>query len=467
MNYSSNGGSAITDYVVQYSINNSTWITFNDGVSTATSATVTGLTNGTLYYFRVAAVNSVGTGPYTSSVTATPVNQIPSFTGMSYNNTVNPGGTVTWTATASDSDGQVKLLVCKTAQIYNGACVGGEWCSSTLVNSNPSCSHNVDNPTPSGLNQAYAYVVDNDNEPASGGYQGQPYNFTVNEVAPTITNIVLNGGNNITLEEGTTKIVVLTAQVVSANTCSSINTVKGYIYRSGIGYTGCDTSAEGNDNHCYPELTCIIDTNSSRDCSNPTDESADYICTANVQFFADPTDTNVQYSAQTWLASVSAKSGSSTPGVGHLSTGIEMNSLAALAVSPSMITYGTLLAGQSNGTLNTVITSISKGNVPIHQRVQGDGPSMCTDFFAVPNCQGGTPIPVGNQKYSLASGTGYNDSAAVSLTTNPDLVLINIPKPTSTTPVSKNTWWGVKIPNTALIGEYDGRVFVTPVKINQ
>ena len=61
----STGGSAITDYVIQYSSNDgSTWTTFSDGVSTATSATVTGLTNGTAYRFRVAAVNSVGTGPY-------------------------------------------------------------------------------------------------------------------------------------------------------------------------------------------------------------------------------------------------------------------------------------------------------------------------------------------------------------------------------------------------------------------
>jgi hypothetical protein len=57
------GASAITDYVVQYSSDTgSNWATFNDGASTSTAATVTGLTNGTIYVFRVAAVNSVGTG---------------------------------------------------------------------------------------------------------------------------------------------------------------------------------------------------------------------------------------------------------------------------------------------------------------------------------------------------------------------------------------------------------------------
>ena len=70
-----NGGSAITDYAVQFSSNSgATWTTFADGTSTATTATVTGLTNGTTYVFRVAAVNSVGTGPYaTTSGSATPI----------------------------------------------------------------------------------------------------------------------------------------------------------------------------------------------------------------------------------------------------------------------------------------------------------------------------------------------------------------------------------------------------------
>jgi titin len=91
---------SITDWVVQYSTNNSTWTTFSDDVSTTTSATVTGLTNGTLYYFRVAGLNPATTGTYTSGASATPrtTPNAPVFT------TLTPGNTqivVSWSAPAN------------------------------------------------------------------------------------------------------------------------------------------------------------------------------------------------------------------------------------------------------------------------------------------------------------------------------------------------------------------------------
>ncbi len=67
-----NGGSAITDYVVEFRTGAAAFAVFSDGVSTATGATVTGLTNGTAYDFRVSAVNAVGPGAVSATVSATP-----------------------------------------------------------------------------------------------------------------------------------------------------------------------------------------------------------------------------------------------------------------------------------------------------------------------------------------------------------------------------------------------------------
>ncbi|NCX18625.1 MAG: fibronectin type III domain-containing protein, partial [Acidimicrobiia bacterium] len=66
-------GAAVSDYLIEYSSNNgSTWSTFVDGVSTATTATVTSLTNGTTYSFRVSGANAIGTGGPSGVVTAVP-----------------------------------------------------------------------------------------------------------------------------------------------------------------------------------------------------------------------------------------------------------------------------------------------------------------------------------------------------------------------------------------------------------
>ena len=58
----SNGGSSITDYVIEVSTDGVSWTIVNDGTSTLTSATVSGLTNGTTYRFRVTARTALGDG---------------------------------------------------------------------------------------------------------------------------------------------------------------------------------------------------------------------------------------------------------------------------------------------------------------------------------------------------------------------------------------------------------------------
>ena len=69
---SSNGGAAITGYVVEWTPAGGSASTVNTGSAT-TSYTKTALTNSTAHTFRVAAINSVGTGPFSASASATPV----------------------------------------------------------------------------------------------------------------------------------------------------------------------------------------------------------------------------------------------------------------------------------------------------------------------------------------------------------------------------------------------------------
>jgi predicted phage tail protein len=73
------GGSPVTDYRIEFSTDSGkTWRTVNDGVSTATSTTVTGLTAGVSHIFRVSAVNAIGVGFPKQAFPVTPLGlQVP------------------------------------------------------------------------------------------------------------------------------------------------------------------------------------------------------------------------------------------------------------------------------------------------------------------------------------------------------------------------------------------------------
>lgn len=95
------GGSAITSYTVDYSSDSgSTWTTFSSSVAT-TSTTVTGLTNGTSYVFRIAAANAIGVGNYSGTSIAVSPAALPSAPTLG---TLTPGANsiaVSWTAPSS------------------------------------------------------------------------------------------------------------------------------------------------------------------------------------------------------------------------------------------------------------------------------------------------------------------------------------------------------------------------------
>ena len=66
------GGHPVDGYKVQYKAStSSTWLDWTHS-SASRTATITGLNNGTSYDVRVAAVNTLGTGPYTATETAAP-----------------------------------------------------------------------------------------------------------------------------------------------------------------------------------------------------------------------------------------------------------------------------------------------------------------------------------------------------------------------------------------------------------
>lgn len=114
-----NTGGGISDYKLQHSSDNSTWTTISDGVSTATSYTISGLSNNQTVYFRVAASNPSGDGAYSASASGTTLNPKASggtitYSGGKFIHTFTTSGTFAPTTSISAT------ALC-VAGGYNGA----------------------------------------------------------------------------------------------------------------------------------------------------------------------------------------------------------------------------------------------------------------------------------------------------------------------------------------------------------
>ena len=126
---SSNGGSAVTAYRI-YRGTSTGGETFLTTVGTVTSWTDTAVSNGTTYYYRVSAMNSVGESVASNERSATPAAAstpgAPSLTGLSAN---RHGFALTWAAPASNGGSAITGY-----RIYRGTASGQETLLTTVGN---------------------------------------------------------------------------------------------------------------------------------------------------------------------------------------------------------------------------------------------------------------------------------------------------------------------------------------------
>ncbi len=432
-----------------------------------------------------------------SGTTSSPfvVNHPPIFTAISNDGPVDPGDTMTWNSTASDTDvagvaDTVQLIVCRTSGFSNGTCTGGAWATSTLASSNPATTTTIVIPTQDALYSAFVFVIDNHGHSATSTFQGFNSSFTVNNVAPSVSAATVSledtdGSGNLTLvtPSATTGPFRVRFTATDNNSCQAtvgneIATATINVYRSGITQAGCDSSGEYNPNNCYassspnfsPFVSCTQD---GASCSGTSDTTSTWTCTFPLWYVADPTDTATPWTAENWLTSVSILDDDGfSSGLTEGSTGNEMTSFLAFNVTETAIGYGGLEPGQQNDPLATTTDLIALGNIGLDQDLYGD--TMCTIWSAPDSCDtnGINPandIPVSNQKFATSS-VGYASTTAFTLTgsTTPAELLIRVPKTTATSsPQERDTYWGINIPSAITqAGSYLGQNTITAKKSN-
>ena len=252
-------------------------------------------------------------------------------------------------------------------------------------------------------------------------------------VAPIVSNVVLNGGSAITLTENTSTTISLTGTATDANGNADISYATATIYRSGVG-GGC----AADENSCY------LVASSSCAKSNCSGQSCDFTCTVTgIQYFADPTDAGA-FSAQNWLGQITAVDAAGANGASTTSAGVELNTLNSINVT-SAINYGTVLPGDDTGAVGQTVTSTNTGNAAIDLEISG------TDLVF-----GGSSIVSTHQKYATTTFTYSTCTVCAALSTTPTSYEVDLPKPTSTATVQDTTFWGAFVPNGNPVGIYTG-----------
>jgi hypothetical protein len=230
-----NGGSTITKYTVTPYIgsNAQTPVTVT-GNPPNTSTTVTGLTNGTTYTFKVSATNGNGTGPDSSASNAV-VPSAPSAPGAPTGVTATGGNgsaSVSWTApTDTGGSGLTKYTVTPF--------IGSNGQTPVTVTGTPLATST----TVSGLTNGTTYTFTVSATNATGtGPASSPSNSVTPSAAPTVTSVTPAVGAT-----GVAASVTPTAmfsQAVVPNTVSFTLTDSGGNPVSGtVGFTGSNTVA--------------------------------------------------------------------------------------------------------------------------------------------------------------------------------------------------------------------------------
>jgi hypothetical protein len=403
--------------------------------------------------------------------TASPfaVNHRPVLAALSNDGPEDPGGSVIWSTNGStadpDSDGvqdTVRLHICQTDgwNTSSAVCLGTHWCSSTAVVSNPNCTYNVPTPRQDATYQAFVYLVD------SHGFtylaQASSSDYDINNVAPTINAASIN----LLDTDGSGRLILLPAYAATAtpgfrveativdnNSCqaygggSEISTSSSYayVYRSGIGSTGCDIPGEANPNNCYyVSGTCELGP-----CGGSGDSDATTSCTFSFWFLAEPTypntnATDTPWYAENWMASFTGIDDDSASVTEEGSTPNELEKMLAYDLLTTSIPYGTVAPGATSSQVTTTVQAT--GNVGVDEELSG---------VDMQRQGGGASIDIENQHYSTTSVFSYWAGATTTATATE--VELNCPKSTSTTtPTTSDTYWMILIPGSIGTGIFNG-----------
>ena len=271
---------------------------------------------------------------------------------------------------------------------------------------------------------------------------------TVGNAEPTITNLTLNSGNDITLTENTFTFASSSMTVTDSNGCSEISSVTAKLYRSTSTTEGTNCTAD--DTNCYDTFGSCAATSTGDTCDGGSDTAVEYDCAFKIWYIADPTDAG-DFSNEVWVVAATTTDGADTTSATNTSETVEIDELNALDVTSS-ISYGSVSPNTNTGASNQSTTLTNTGNTAIDSEIGGD--VMCTDYNT---CSGDSMTP-DQQKFDTSDVTYASLSNTLAATASPATIEVDLAKPSATTSsVTDLLYWGIAIPDGQPTGSYTGQ----------
>lgn len=380
------------------------------------------------------------------------INHAPEFTGVeTINDNLDPGETFTIHATSTDSDSEggndtLTLYVCSSnSATYESGCSDETYCSSLNdASPNTSCTIDTEIPTAPGATNYYAFVYDSHGLAATANSRSSSY--TIRNTPPTLGSLVLNENSPITLNlKGApdTQVQTVMGSISDLNGCESLQSATAVVYMSST-----TSSCDQDNNDCYRLGTsdCV-----KTGCASSTDLTAGFTCTADMKYFAIPTDdygTNPYepYHWESYIQIYDSNYHSTT------SDGVQLNTGLGLEVVEDEIDFGTdMVVGTDTGDRNSTTTIENIANSPIDTHISG------TDMSGNPS---GT-LTVDNIEWSTDN---FTYTLGNDLTDLGEDVPIGIPRPVSEGGSSGQIYWGIGIPSDADASSYVGQNTFTVIQ---
>jgi hypothetical protein len=274
---------------------------------------------------------------------------------------------------------------------------------------------------------------------------------TVGNAAPAISNLSMNGGNDITLTENTLVFASSTMTVTDTNGCSEISSVTAQ-------FSFASSTSEADGSTCsYDSQTCYIAhsctaTTTGDTCDGGGDTSVEYDCKFEIWYPARPTDASSPgLSDAIWYVTATSSDGTDTGTATNTAETIDVTTLNSLDVTSS-IGYGSVSAGADTGGTNQSITHTNTGNTAIDNEISGD--VMCTDYSTCAE----DSFTQDQQKFDTSDVTYASLTNTLAATTSPATIELDLATTSSTsTNPTDTTFWGIAIPSGQAAGSYTGQ----------